>query len=162
MIVNPKMDYVILSHGNNVLDTIKLDSKNYFAYKTDKITSEGLYTIKHNETQVFFAQPGDMHRDQRTGIERVQREVPIGDPVEAICGDSRKSEVVGHALPIKRVRGAGQRGRPQRHHIGAAKGLPHPVEIAQDHLAIGVHMMREEYWLRPLQVREARHDDIRI
>lgn len=59
MIVNPKMDYVILSHGNNVLDTIKLDSKNYFAYKTDKITSEGLYTIKHNETQVFFAQPGD-------------------------------------------------------------------------------------------------------
>lgn len=59
MIVNPKMDYVIISQGNNVLDTIQLDSKNFFVYKTDKIMDEGLYTFRHNETQVFFVEPGD-------------------------------------------------------------------------------------------------------
>ena len=57
-IVNPKLDYVIFSKGNNILDTIKLDSNNFFLYKTNKIKA-GLYSFKHNESQVFFIEPGD-------------------------------------------------------------------------------------------------------
>ncbi len=57
-IVNPKLDYVIFSKGNNILDTIKLDSNNFFLYKTNKIKS-GLYSFKHSESQVFFIEPGD-------------------------------------------------------------------------------------------------------
>lgn len=59
MIVNPKLDYVIITRGNQLLDTIPLDSQNYFVYKTDKITEEGLYTLRHAETQMFFVEPGD-------------------------------------------------------------------------------------------------------
>lgn len=58
LIVNPELEYVIFSKGNQILDTVPLDSKNFFFYKTDKI-DEGLYIFRHNETQVFFAEPGD-------------------------------------------------------------------------------------------------------
>lgn len=59
MIVNPKLDYVIITQGTQLLDTIPLNSQNYFAYKTDNITEEGLYTLRHYETQMFFVEPGD-------------------------------------------------------------------------------------------------------
>ena len=57
-VVNPKMDYIIFSQGDRLLDTVKLDSKNFFLYKTDKINS-GLYSLRHYETQVFYIEPGD-------------------------------------------------------------------------------------------------------
>lgn len=57
-IVNPKLDYIIFAQGKLILDTVKLDSNNFFLYRTDNI-QEGLYTIRHNETQVFYIQPGD-------------------------------------------------------------------------------------------------------
>ncbi|MCG2417934.1 thioredoxin family protein [Aequorivita sp. F47161] len=57
-IINPTLDYIVFSRGNEILDTVKLDSNNFFLYKTDKIKA-GLYNLKHNETQVFFIEPGD-------------------------------------------------------------------------------------------------------
>ena len=57
-IVNPTLDYIIFSRGNEVLDTVKLDSNNFFLYKTDKIKA-GLYNFMHSETQVFYIEPGD-------------------------------------------------------------------------------------------------------
>lgn len=57
-IINPIWDYIIFSKGKNTLDTVKLDSRNFFHYKTDKIKS-GLYSLRHNETQVFYIEPGD-------------------------------------------------------------------------------------------------------
>lgn len=57
-IINPTVDYIIFFKGNDVLDTIKLDANNFFHFRTDKIKS-GLYSLKHNENQVFFIEPGD-------------------------------------------------------------------------------------------------------
>ena len=57
-IINPTLDYIIFSKGNDILDTVKLDSNNFFLYKTDKITP-GLYNFKHSESQVFYIEPGD-------------------------------------------------------------------------------------------------------
>lgn len=57
-IVNPKLDYIILAQGKLILDTVMLDSNNFFLYKTKKL-QEGLYTLRHNETQVFYIEPGD-------------------------------------------------------------------------------------------------------
>lgn len=59
LIVNPKIDYIIISQGNRILDTIPLNSENYFNYTTNLIKSEGLFTLRHKETQVFFLKPGD-------------------------------------------------------------------------------------------------------
>lgn len=57
-IINPILDYVIFSRGNQVLDTVTLDNNNVFAYTTEKI-EKGLYFIKHGESQIFFIEPGD-------------------------------------------------------------------------------------------------------
>lgn len=57
-IVNPKLDYIIIAQGKLIVDTVKLDSNNFFLYRTNKI-KEGLYTLRHNETQVFYIEPGD-------------------------------------------------------------------------------------------------------
>lgn len=57
-IVNPKLDYIIFGEGSLIMDTVKLDSNNFFIYRTDKI-KEGLYSLRHNETQVFYIEPGD-------------------------------------------------------------------------------------------------------
>lgn len=57
-IVNPKIEYVILSKDHNVLDTIPLDDNNFFHYRADSIT-EGLYSFKHYEYQILYLEPGD-------------------------------------------------------------------------------------------------------
>ncbi|WP_157417814.1 TlpA family protein disulfide reductase [Aequorivita capsosiphonis] len=57
-IINPTCDYIIFSRGYELRDTVNLDSNNFFHYKTDKITA-GLYALRHNETQVFYIEPGD-------------------------------------------------------------------------------------------------------
>ncbi len=57
-IVNPTLNYIIFSRGNEILDTVKLDANNFFHYKSDKIKS-GLYNLKHSESQVFYIEPGD-------------------------------------------------------------------------------------------------------
>jgi hypothetical protein len=57
-IVNPTLDYIIFSRGNDILDTVKLDANNFFHYRTDKI-KPGLYNLKHSESQVFYIEPGD-------------------------------------------------------------------------------------------------------
>lgn len=57
-IVNPKLDYIILAQGKQILDTILLDSNNFFLYRSENI-QEGLYTLRHNETQVLYLEPGD-------------------------------------------------------------------------------------------------------
>lgn len=57
-IVNPKVDYVIFSKGNEVLDTVKLDANNFFLYEAKGIDA-GLYTLEHFEYQIFYMEPGD-------------------------------------------------------------------------------------------------------
>ncbi len=57
-IINPGMDYVILSKGNQLLDTVKLDSNNSFLYEAKNVES-GLYTFKNKEYQSFYLEPGD-------------------------------------------------------------------------------------------------------
>lgn len=57
-IINPKSDYVVFLKDNKVLDTLKLDSKNFFHYKSDSI-KPGLYSFRHHEYQIFYLEPGD-------------------------------------------------------------------------------------------------------
>lgn len=57
-IINPVLDYIVFSKGNAVLDTVKLDAKDFFQYRAENI-KPGLYFIKHGESQAFFLEPGD-------------------------------------------------------------------------------------------------------
>jgi len=57
-IVNPTSGYVVFAQGDRVIDTVPLDSNNFFLYNSNDL-KEGLYILRHNETQVFYLQPGD-------------------------------------------------------------------------------------------------------
>ncbi|MDG1961765.1 MAG: hypothetical protein P8I32_01860 [Flavobacteriaceae bacterium] len=57
-IVNPKQDYVIISHNRNTLDTVYLDQRNSFLYKIPS-AEPGLYFFRHFEYQALFLEPGD-------------------------------------------------------------------------------------------------------
>ncbi len=57
-IVNPKLDYVVISHNRNVIDTVALDSTDSFIYKIDN-TDPGIYFFSHYEYQALFLEPGD-------------------------------------------------------------------------------------------------------
>ena len=57
-IVNPRLDYVIISHNKNLIDTVSLDPTNTFHYKIEN-TDPGIYFLNHYEYQAMFLEPGD-------------------------------------------------------------------------------------------------------
>ncbi len=58
-IINPNINYVILSKDNITGDTIPLDKNNRFLHKIENL-EEGLYSFKHNpENQVVILEKGD-------------------------------------------------------------------------------------------------------
>ncbi|MEZ4873993.1 MAG: hypothetical protein R2793_00680 [Flavobacteriaceae bacterium] len=57
-IVNPKLDYVVISHNRNVIDTIPLQQDDTFLYKVENADA-GIYFLTHFEYQALFVEPGD-------------------------------------------------------------------------------------------------------
>ncbi|MCB0457094.1 MAG: hypothetical protein R2776_07735 [Flavobacteriaceae bacterium] len=57
-IVNPKLDYVVISHNRSIIDTVALDSTDSFIYKIEN-TDPGIYFFSHYEYQAMFLEPGD-------------------------------------------------------------------------------------------------------
>ncbi len=57
-IINPKLDYVVFSKGNQILDTVQLDANNFFLLDASDFKA-GLYTLGHFENQIFYLEPGD-------------------------------------------------------------------------------------------------------
>ena len=57
-IINPKMDYVLLSHQDKKLDTIALNTSGAFDFQCENLQTN-LYIIKHGELQYIFIEPGD-------------------------------------------------------------------------------------------------------
>jgi len=58
-IINPTLEYVVVKHQGQILDTITLDENNRFNYKIEN-AEEGLYIIQHKpETQNIYITPGD-------------------------------------------------------------------------------------------------------
>lgn len=57
-IINPKMDYVLLSHHDNKIDTIALNTNGGFNFQCENLQTN-LYIIKHGELQYIFIEPGD-------------------------------------------------------------------------------------------------------
>lgn len=57
-IVNPKSDFVVILKDNEVIDTARLDSNNFFKFSSGCMPP-GLYSFTHNEYQIFYIEPGD-------------------------------------------------------------------------------------------------------
>lgn len=58
-IINPNTNFIVLSKSKSVIDTIKLDGRNRFMYKLNKLET-GIYTFKHGgESQMVLLEPND-------------------------------------------------------------------------------------------------------
>lgn len=57
-IVNPKLDYLVLNKGRQVIDTIQLNNDNTFSYEFKNL-EQGMYSFSHREFQIFYLEPGD-------------------------------------------------------------------------------------------------------
>ncbi|WP_194766429.1 TlpA family protein disulfide reductase [Tamlana sp. I1] len=58
-IINPNTNYVVLSKGQTLLDTVKLNGANRFIYKVKNLNG-GIYTFKHGiENQLILLEPKD-------------------------------------------------------------------------------------------------------
>ncbi|MDT0643502.1 hypothetical protein RM553_11725 [Zunongwangia sp. F363] len=58
-IVNPNVDYVILTQNSNDLDTLPLNEENQFGKHLEDLEA-GIYTLKHPpENQILYVEPGD-------------------------------------------------------------------------------------------------------
>jgi len=58
-IINPNSDFVVISKSDSVLDTVKLDDHNRFAYKINDL-QPGFYTFRHgSEIQKVLLEPND-------------------------------------------------------------------------------------------------------
>lgn len=57
-IINPKKEYILLQKDGVTLEKIMLNEDNTFLYKFKK-PEAGLYSIVHNEYQMFLLEPGD-------------------------------------------------------------------------------------------------------
>lgn len=58
-IINPNSDYVVISSGERIIDSVKLDNENRFLYKMNDL-DPGLYTFTHSpENQIVLLETGD-------------------------------------------------------------------------------------------------------
>lgn len=57
-IINPKMDYVLLTHHDKRSDTIALNKYGGFEFQCESLQTN-LYLIRHKELQYVFVEPGD-------------------------------------------------------------------------------------------------------
>lgn len=56
---NPRREYVILKHNRTLIDTVNLDSDNFFRYKFNTPVIEGMYSFEHDESFPFYIAQGD-------------------------------------------------------------------------------------------------------
>jgi hypothetical protein len=58
-IINPNTNYIVLSKGEIIIDSIKLDARNRFIYKVKNL-EEGIHTFRHaGEFQMILLEPAD-------------------------------------------------------------------------------------------------------
>lgn len=58
-IINPNTNYVVLSRGECIIDTLKLDKNNRFLYKIENL-NPGIYYFRHQpENQIVLLESGD-------------------------------------------------------------------------------------------------------
>jgi len=83
--------------------------------------------------------------------------VAIADRVEAVERDGGEAEVAGQRRAVDGKGGAGQRGRPERQHVGPRGPGGEPLAVALQHEDVGEQMVGQHDGLRALHVGVAGH-----
>ncbi len=98
-----------------------------------------------------------MRAGERSGGEKLDREIAVGDGVERIGRGPVEAERGGGRVAVDRERGAGERGGAERALVEPDAAIGETAAVAPDHLDIGQEVMSERDRLRDLKMREAGH-----
>jgi hypothetical protein len=105
---------------------------------------------------------GEVHHHDRGKTAELEREITIGDGIEAVACDTGKTELLGDPFPVN-GEGCSRKGSgTQRHQVEATAQVVQTTGISRQHLHVSEHVMGKEDRLCGLQVRVAWHDDIEV
>ena len=93
---------------------------------------------------------------------KFNREIAIGNRIQRVFAYPVEAQQLGYIFALDRIAGARQCSRSQRQAVHALAAIREPLRIALQHLEIGHQMMTKTYRLCHLQMREARHDGLRM
>ena len=110
----------------------------------------------------LLAETREMHHEDAGCAEELEDIVAVAHRIEAVVVDMLEMELLLHELPVDGERRARERARAQRHDIAALIDALEAGEVAREHAEIRQQMMAEGNRLCPLQMRIARHDDVRV
>ena len=103
-----------------------------------------------------------MHHDYRNNRGKLYHEIAVAHPVERIARGTVEAQLFRRVHSVRLIGGAGKGAAAQRTFVHIVHGVYQLFDVAQKHLRIGAHMVRERYGLGALQVRISRHDRARM
>ena len=101
-----------------------------------------------------------MYHQNRGKRQELYDIVPVTDGIHAVLIDFGKLQFIGDHLTVDRKCRACQCAGAKRHNIAALPDSRQTIKISRQHLEVCQQMMREQYRLRPLQMRVARQDNL--
>src|SRR5690348_13695026 len=101
-----------------------------------------------------------MHARHRETKQKLTNKVAVANDVEAVLADTREFQIASDRFAIENNRRAGESARSERKDVGSSKTIAQSFAIARESFHVTEQIMREQNWLRALQVRVARHHNI--
>ena len=103
-----------------------------------------------------------MDGGHRAGVGEVEREVAVGDRVDAVRGQTIEAQLARDDIALQGQRRRGQRSRTERHLVRGVVGVPKTCRVATQWLGVGQQVMPDGHRLRPLQMRVPGHEPIGV
>ena len=110
----------------------------------------------------LLAEAAQVHHANRSGRKIIEDEIAVAHAVQTVLRDGGEIEQFRDALAVKRIRRRGERTGAERHDVCGIKCVLKPLAVAQEHLNICHHIVRERDRLRSLQMRIAGHNRIQV
>jgi hypothetical protein len=98
----------------------------------------------------------------RRGGEELGDEVAVGDGVDRILGQAMEAELTRDERAIDRIGDSSQRAGAEGHDVDARTTIGEALVVASEHVVVGEQVVRQQYRLRALLVRVARHHEVDV
>ena len=110
----------------------------------------------------LLAQAREVHHAYGAGVVEVEQVVAVRDGVHRVGNRMVKAQEPGSVVAVERIGGASKRSRSQRVGVGCSASSDKTCVVAREHPEVRQHVVREEHWLRVLQVRVPRHHHAQV
>ena len=114
--------------------------------------------LRRGPQHQFLAEAREVGHQQRGEGAELDREIAVGDRVEAVARGCAEAELGRGEFAVDRIAGSGERRGAEWRDVHARAAVEQARVVALQHLVPCQHVVTEGHGLGGLQVREARHD----